>query len=89
MLIIDDFKKVGKVPVVMETFIIERIVLRYCVGNFLSTVVGTGSRSQYESDDWKSKLSISSKVAGVKGWSRGGVKVGENALGWKRGWFVG
>ena len=34
-------------------------------------------------------MSISSKVAEVKAWSRGGVKVEENELGWKRGWFVG
>ena len=51
---------------------------------FFSTVVGTGSRLQYESDDWDSKLSISSKVAGVKEWSRAGVKVAEKELGWKR-----
>ena len=25
----------------------------------------------------------------MKEWSRGGGKVGENELGWKRGWFVG
>ena len=37
--------------------------------------MGTGSRSQYESDDLESKLSISSKMAGVKEWSRGGGKV--------------
>ena len=35
-------------------------------------MVGTGSRSQYESVYCESKLSISSKVAGVKEWSRGG-----------------
>ena len=40
-------------------------------------------------DDGESRLPISSKVAGVKEWSRGVVKVGENELGWKRGWFVG
>ena len=34
-------------------------------------------------------MSISSKKAGVKEWRREGVKVGENELGWKRGWFVG
>ena len=33
---------------------------------FFNTVVETGSRSQYESDDCESRLSISSKVAGVK-----------------------
>ena len=46
---------------------------------FFITVVGTGSRSQYESDDWESRLSISSKVAGVKEWSRGG---GESERKW-------
>ena len=34
-------------------------------------------------------MSILSKEAGVKEWSRGGEKMGENELGWKRGWFVG
>ena len=43
---------------------------------FFSTVVGTGSRSQYESDDSESRLSISSKVAGVKEWRRGGAEGG-------------
>ena len=37
----------------------------------------------------ESRLSISSKVARVKEWSRGGMNVRENELGWKRGWFVG
>ena len=41
----------GKVPVVMERFTIERIVGDIAFGIFFSTVVGTGSRSQYESDD--------------------------------------
>ena len=59
-------------PVVMERFTIERIVGDIALEIFFSTVVGTGSRSQYESDDWESRLSISSKVAGVKEWSRGG-----------------
>ena len=27
-------------------------------------------------------------MEGVKEWSRGGVKVGENELRWKRGWFL-
>ena len=88
-LIIDDFKVKGKVPVVVERFTIERIVGYIALEIFFFTVVGTGSRSQYESDDWESTLSISSKVAGVKEWNRGGVKVEENELGWKRGWFVG
>ena len=50
-LIIDDFKVEGKVPVVMERFTIERIVGDIAWEIFFSTVVGTGSRSQYESDD--------------------------------------
>ena len=45
-----------------------------------STVVGTGSRSQYESDD-----SISSKVAGVKEWSRGGGEGGRERAGVEEG----
>ena len=39
----------GKVPVVMERFTIERIVVVIALEIFFSTVVGTGSRSQYES----------------------------------------
>ena len=50
-LIIDDFKMEGKVPVVMERFTIERIVGDIALEIFFSTVVGTESRSQYESDD--------------------------------------
>ena len=50
-LIIDDFKVEGKVPVVMERLTIERIVGDIALEIFFSTVVGTGSRSQYESDD--------------------------------------
>ena len=50
-LIIDDLKVEGKVPVVMERFPIERIVGDIALEIFFSTVVGTGSRSQYESDD--------------------------------------
>ena len=41
----------GKVPVVMERFTIERTVGDITLTIFFSTVVGTGSRSQYESDD--------------------------------------
>ena len=41
----------GQVPVVMERVTIERIVRAIASEIFLSTVVGTGSRSQYESDD--------------------------------------
>ena len=51
VLIIDDFKEEGKVPVVMERFTIERIVGDIALDIFFSTVVRTGSRSQYESDD--------------------------------------
>ena len=50
-LIMDDFKVEGKVPVVMERYTIERTVGDIAVEIFFSTVVGTGSRSQYESDD--------------------------------------
>ena len=41
----------GKVPVVMERDAIERIVGDIAFEIVFSTVVGTGSRSQYESDD--------------------------------------
>ena len=40
-----------KVPVVMERFTIERIVGDIALEIFVRTVVGTGSRSQYASDD--------------------------------------
>ena len=50
-LIIADFKVEGKVLVVMERFTIERIVGDIALEIFFSTVVETGSRSQYESDD--------------------------------------
>ena len=50
-LFIDDFKVEGKVPVLMERFTIERIVGNIALEIFFSTVVETGSRSQYESDD--------------------------------------
>ena len=50
-LIIVDFKVEGKVLVVMERFTIERIVGDIALEIFFSTVVGAGSRSQYESDD--------------------------------------
>ena len=49
-LIIDDFKVEGKVPVVMERFTIEKIVGDIALEIFFSTVVGTGLRSQYQSD---------------------------------------
>ena len=41
----------GKVQVVMEIYTIERIVGDVALEIFFSTVVGTRSRSQYESDD--------------------------------------
>ena len=47
----NDFKEEGKVPVDMERFIIERTVGDIALEMFFSTVVGTGSRSQYESGD--------------------------------------
>ena len=50
-LIIDAYKVEGKVPVVMERFTIERIVGDIALEIFFSTVIGTGSRSQYETDD--------------------------------------
>ena len=51
-MIMDDFKVEGKVPVVMERFTIGRIVEDIALDIFFSsTVVGTRSRLQYESDD--------------------------------------
>ena len=50
-LIIDAFKVEGKVPVVMERFTFESIVGDNALEIFFSTMVGTGSRSQYESAD--------------------------------------
>ena len=50
-LIIDDFKVEGKIPVVMERFTIKRIVGDISLEIFFSTVVRTGSRSLYESDE--------------------------------------
>ena len=41
----------GKVPVFMEIFTIERIVGDIALEIFFSTIIGTGSRSHYESDD--------------------------------------
>ena len=41
----------GKVPVGMERFTIERIAGDIALQIFISTVVGTELRSQYESDD--------------------------------------
>ena len=47
----DDCKVEGKVPMIMERFNIERIVGDIALDIFFSTVVGTGSRSRYESDN--------------------------------------
>ena len=71
----------GKVPVLMERFTIERLVGDIALEIFFSTTVGTESRAQYESDDSESKLSISSKVAGVKEWSGGGGEGGRERAG--------
>ena len=43
---------------------------------YLKTVLGMGSRSQDELDDWYRKFVISSNVAGVKEEKIGGVKAG-------------
>ena len=40
----------GKLPVVMERFTTETMVGDIALEIFFSTVIGTGSRSQYESD---------------------------------------
>ena len=81
----DDFKVEGKVPVVMERFTIERIVGDIALEIFFSTVVETGSRSKYESHYWERRLSISSKVAVVKEWSRGGGEGGREWAGVEEG----
>ena len=47
----NDFTEEGKIPVVMERFAIERIVEDILLEIVFSTLVRTGSRSQYESDD--------------------------------------
>ena len=49
-MIIHDFKVEGRVPEVMERFTIDRIVGDISFEIFFNIVVGTGSRSQYESD---------------------------------------
>ena len=50
-LIMDDFQVEGKIPVIMERFTFERMVGDIALEIFFSTVVGTRSRAQYESDD--------------------------------------
>ena len=50
-LIRDGFKVGGREPVVMERLSIERIIEDISLQIFFSTVVGTGLRSQYDSDD--------------------------------------
>ena len=50
-LIIHDFKFEGEGTSGNGRFTIERIVGDISLKIFFSTVVGTGSRSQYESDD--------------------------------------
>ena len=55
---------------------------------YLRTVVGMGSRSQDELDDWDIKLVISSNVAGVKEERIGGVKVGVGESEWRKGLIV-
>ena len=55
-MIIDDFKEEGKVPVVMKRFTIVRIVEDISLEIFFSTVLGTESRSQYESNDCRFRV---------------------------------
>ena len=52
---------------------------------YLRTVVGMGSRSQDELDDWDIKLVISSNVAGLKEERIGGVKAGVGESKWRKG----
>ena len=69
-LIIDDFKMEGKVPVVMERITIERIVGDIVLEIFFSTVVGTGSRSQYklmiERVDFRFRVRWQERKSGVE-----------------------
>ena len=55
---------------------------------YLRTVVGMGSRSQDELDDWDIKLVIFSNVAGVKEERIGGVKAGVGESEWRNGLIV-
>ena len=55
---------------------------------YLRTVVGMGSRSQDELDDWDIKLVISSNVAGVQKQRIGGVKAGVDESEWRKGLIV-
>ena len=58
-LIIDDCKVHGKISAVMKRFTIERIVGDIALEIFFSIVVGTVSRSQYESDAWMHECNVS------------------------------
>ena len=51
---------------------------------YLRTVVGMGSISQDELDNWDIKLIISSNVAGVKEEKIGGVKAGVGESEWRK-----
>ena len=55
---------------------------------FLRTVVGMGSRSQDELDDWDIKFVISSNMAGVNEERIGGVKAGVGESEWQKGLIV-
>ena len=55
---------------------------------YLRTVVGIGSRSQDELDDWDRKFVISSNVAGVKEEMIGGVREGVSESEWRKGLIV-
>ena len=55
---------------------------------YLKTVLGMGSRSQDELDDWNRKFVISSNVAGVKEERIGGVKAGIGESEWRKGLIV-
>ena len=55
---------------------------------YLRTVVGKGSRSQDELDDWDRKLVISSNVAVVKEERIVGVKTGMGESKWRKSLIV-
>ena len=68
---IDDLRGEGKVPVRRGRLKIDRILGDISLAIFLRTILGIGSKSQDELDDWDSKLVISNRVAEVKEERRG------------------
>ena len=67
-----------------EWLTIERIVGAISLAIFIRTVVGIGSRSKDELDDWDSKCVIYRWVAGVNEVGEGSVRVVNGRQGRKR-----